>query len=145
MNYKTQSAETNENFERMLKKWVGIEDATLMMIEDYENRFDNPMVKLMIEGIKTDSARHKKILQTILNATNDPEVLTPEEVGALSEFIDKHAAIEENSVALAEQARDTVRSPINHLLLTYLLEDEKKHDLIMDGLAEIKAKYMRAT
>ncbi|MDT8446037.1 MAG: hypothetical protein RRB13_03945 [bacterium] len=145
MNYKPQSAETNENFARNIKKWVGVEDATLLMMEDYEGRFSNPMVKLMLAGIRQDSMRHKAILQTIINAENEPEVLTPDELGALAEFIEKHAGIEAGLMDMVSQVQDQVRNPINRLLLTYLMEDEKKHELIMDGLSEIRAKYMRAT
>ena len=43
---------------------------------------------------------------------------------------------------IAEQAIKNVRTALPKFLLNYLLTDEKKHDMIMDGLAELKAKIM---
>jgi hypothetical protein len=41
---------------------------------------------------------------------------------------------------MAEQTLKNVRNPIPKFLLEYLLVDEKKHDMIMDGLAVLRSK-----
>ena len=141
----SRSAESNEDFLKLIKKWVGIEEATLLMIKGYEGKISNPVVDVLIDTIKTDSEKHKKILNMVIQGLEGTLVLSPDDMAQLSEFIKKHSKIEQDSVDIAEQALKKVSTPITKLLMTYLLEDEKKHDMIMDGLDELKATAMRAT
>ncbi|OGG99286.1 MAG: hypothetical protein A2600_09815 [Candidatus Lambdaproteobacteria bacterium RIFOXYD1_FULL_56_27] len=139
------SAESNSNFDHLIDRWIGIEEATLVMVEDYLGKFQNPVFNLLVQTIQEDSARHKKLLELIRNSDARPEVVTPEEMGLLDRFMEKHAGIEEQSIQVAELSLESVRSPLNHLLLHYLLADEKKHDLLMEALGNLRAKYLRAT
>jgi hypothetical protein len=42
--------------------------------------------------------------------------------------------LEENAVEVAENALDKVTNPISRLIISYILQDEKKHDFLMDAL-----------
>ncbi len=138
----TKSAESNEDFLNLLKKWRGIERSTINMTDKTMMKIDNPLILALMDTIKRDSEKHKEILGLIIDGLEGTTVITHEDMGALTHFIEKHAEIEKNSVEIAEQALSKVRTALPKFLLTYLLTDEKKHDMIMDGLAELKAKIM---
>lgn len=138
----TRSAESNEDFLTLLKKWRGIERATINLTEKSMMKVDNPLILALMDTIKRDSEKHKEILGLIIDGLEGTTVITPEDMGQLALFIEKHAEVEKNSVEIAEEALKKVRTALPKFLLTYLLTDEKKHDLIMDGLAELKAKIM---
>ena len=140
-----QSAETNEAFLKRLKKWIGIERATIKMAQPLLDKAENPILSCIIDTIKKDSEKHKLVLEMILEGMEGTVVLTHEDMGIMSEFIDKHSQIEKDAVDIAEQTLEAVRTPIAKFLLEYLLADEKKHDLIMDNLAKLKGTAMLPT
>ena len=54
-------------------------------------------------------------------------------------MVEKHAEMEKASPStLAEKARDNCRLFVQRHLLTYLLDDEKKHDLLLGQLEDFK-------
>lgn len=138
----TKSAESNEDFLNLLKKWRGIERSTINMTNKMLMEVDNPILLALMDTIKRDSEKHKEILGLIIDGLEGVTVLTHEDMGKLNLFIEKHAEIEKQSVEIAEQALGRVRNALPKFLLNYLLVDEKKHDMIIDGLAELKAKIM---
>ncbi len=139
----TKSAESNEDFLKLLKKWRGIERATISLTNKTLMKVDNPIITALVDTIKRDSEKHKEILGLIIDGLEGTTVLTQEDMGVLAQFIENHAEVEKNSVEIAEQALKRVRTALPKFLLNYLLIDEKKHDMLMDGLAEIKVKIMQ--
>jgi len=139
---RTKSAESSEQFLKMLKKWRGIERATINISAKTLMKVDNPLLLALIDTIKKDSEKHKEILGLIIDGLEGTTILSNQDMGILSEFIENHAQTEKDSVELAENAIKNVRGALPKFLLNYLLVDEKKHDMLMDGLAEIKAKIM---
>ena len=53
-------------------------------------------------------------------------------------MIEKHAELERETIALAEKAQRNCRLFAQRHLLTYLIEDEKKHETLMGQLANFK-------
>ncbi len=138
----TKSAESNDDFLNLLKKWRGIERATINLTDKAMMKVDNPLILALMDTIKKDSQKHKEILGLIIDGLEGTTVITHADMGVLAEFIERHAEVEKNSVEIAEQALSKVRTELPKFLLTYLLTDEKKHDMIMDGLSDLKAKIM---
>jgi len=67
--------------------------------------------------------------------------LTPEELGDVWKMIEHHIEIEKKSVEIAEQALASLKGRsmvIQSYLLNYLLEDEKKHNNLLNNLESIK-------
>ncbi len=64
--------------------------------------------------------------------------LTPEELGDIWELIEKHAEVEKETIELAEKARRNCRLFAQRHLLTYLIEDEQKHDRLLCQLEDFK-------
>lgn len=134
------SAETSEEFAKSIKKWLGIERATISITKKMLQKVENPIVAALMDTILRDSEKHKEVLSLILEGLEGVTILTREDMGLLSEYIEKHAETEKTIVEIAEQTLKNVRNPIPKFLLEYLLVDEKKHDMIMDGLSVLRSK-----
>ena len=142
---KRYSAETDENFLKLLKKWVKIEKATINMTGSLLKKADNRIVQVLIDTIHRDSQKHQMILELILEGLEGTITLTPDDMGVLGEFLQKHTAIEQESVDIAAQSLKKVRTPIAKFLLEYLHKDEQKHDFIMENLDKLKGTAMIPT
>jgi rubrerythrin len=134
------AAETSEEFAKSIRKWLGIERATISITKKMLQKVENPIVAALMDTIMRDSEKHKEILNLILEGLDGVTVLNREDMGLLAEYIEKHAETEKTIVEMAEQTLKNVRNPIPKFLLEYLLVDEKKHDMIMDGLSVIRQK-----
>lgn len=139
---KRYSAETNEDFLNLLRKWIAIEKATIKMTDNLLPRVENPILTCLIDTIKRDSEKHQQILDMVLEGMEGTVVLTHDDMAILCEFLEKHIQIEKDAVDIAGQTLKKVRTPIAKFLLEYLYEDEKKHDFIMDNLAKLKGTAM---
>ena len=64
--------------------------------------------------------------------------LTPEELGDVWDLIEKHIAAEKETIELAEKARKNSRMFVHRYLLSYLNEDEQKHDHLLERLEDFK-------
>ena len=52
--------------------------------------------------------------------------------------MEKHAEVEKQTIELAEKARDKCRLFVQRHLLSYLIDDEKKHDRLLSQLEDFK-------
>lgn len=136
------SAETNEDFLKLLNRWIAIEKATIKMTDNLLPKVENPILTCLIDTIKRDSEKHQQILNMVLEGMEGTVTLTHDDMAILGEFIEKHTQIEQDAVNIAGQTIKKVRTPIAKFLLEYLYEDEKKHDFIMDNLSKLKGTAM---
>ncbi len=136
------SAETSEEFHKLIKKWISIEKATITLSGRLLEKSENPILSCIIDAIRRDSEKHQEVLKLITESLEGTTYFTHEDMSVLTEFIEKHATIEQDAVNIAAQTLDKVRTPFAKFLLEYLYEDEKKHDLIMDNLTKLKATVM---
>lgn len=132
--------EQQETFEAGIKKWQIAEDETISSCDAILAATDNVLVKTIAEVIKTDSEKHKHVLDVITQALDGTITLTPDELGVMSKLLDKHLELEMGSVALASEQLDRTHNFVVKELLTYLLEDEKKHYLLLKELNDFKKK-----
>jgi len=129
----------DENLVKAMKQWQGIEDESTRMSRAIQAKTENPLVKLVMEIIAHDSAMHRRTQQFIIDSIEKTTItLAPEELEAIWDHIDKHIAEEKKTIELAEQAKASSRLFVQRYLLNYLLEDERKHDALLERLEEIK-------
>jgi uncharacterized protein YigA (DUF484 family) len=64
--------------------------------------------------------------------------LTPEELADVWDMIEKHAEMEKATIVLAEKAKRNCRLFVLRHLLTYLIDDEQKHDRLLSQLEDFK-------
>jgi hypothetical protein len=122
-----------------LRKWQEIEDASVAACTRIIEKTENPLIRLVMEIIRQDSVMHKKVQQVMLDSMEKQAIsLTPEELGEIWESIERHAEMERETLVLAEKARENCKLFVLRHLLTYLIEDEQKHDRLLAQLESFK-------
>lgn len=127
----------------LLKRWKELEAATIRSCGSITKKTDNPLVKTLISAIANDSAKHKSILQLIIDGmTKKALVLTPDDVAHVSGLLDKHVDLENEAIAIAEQAIKISKDPVTKQLLKLILADEKQHANLAEQINELKFKTL---
>ena len=136
---KAKAVESLEELKATLGRWQEIEDASVAHTTKMIERTKNPLIKLVMEIIRQDSVMHKRVQQVILDSLEQQAfTLSPEELAEIWDMIEKHAELEKETIGLAEKARRNCRLFVQRHLLTYLIEDEQKHDRLMAQLEDFK-------
>jgi hypothetical protein len=131
--------ELNEHLVATLKKWQGIEDASVKSTSEIIGKTRNPVVKQVMEIIKQDSAMHKKVQQLLIDSFEKEAIqLQPEELSEVWEMIEKHIELEKETVRLAEESRKNSNNFVVRYLLGYLMTDEQKHNDVLAQLEDVK-------
>jgi hypothetical protein len=136
---KRKAAENLPELVATLRRWQEIEDASVSACDGIAGKTKNPLIRLIMEIIRQDSVMHKKVQQVMIDSLEKQAIsLTPEELGEIWESIERHAEMEKETIALAETARRNCRLFVLRHLLTYLIEDEQKHDRLLAQLEDFK-------
>lgn len=136
---KQKAAENLEELVATLKRWQEIETAAVAQTSAIMDKTKNPFIRLVMEIIRQDSAMHKRVQQVILDSLEKEAFsLTPEELADVWTLIEEHAEMEKETLVLAEKARRNCRLFAQRHLLTYLIEDEQKHDRLLAQLEDFK-------
>jgi hypothetical protein len=123
----------------LLRKWQEIEDGSIASTTQVIAKTKNPFIRLVMDIIRQDSVLHKKVQQFMIDSLEKEAVsLTPEELGEIWEQVERHAAMEKETIELAEQLRKNCRFFVQRHLLTYLIEDERLHDRLLAQLEDFK-------
>lgn len=127
-----------------MKRWQKIEDASVASTGKVIEQSDNPVVRLVMEIIQRDSQMHRRV-QELIAASLESQVttLTPDELAKVWSLIEKHIEIEEQTIELAQSSLEAIGDSkmmvIQKYLLEYMLEDESKHNRMLENLAAIKS------
>jgi hypothetical protein len=136
---KKKPAEQSAAFLKIIKDWQKLEDDTIKHADTLMKKSRNRLVKLTMEMIKHDSQKHKAMQQMLIDSiTKEPFVLSPEELGALSDGLNKHLAAEAKSLELADEALNNCELFVTKYILSYLIADEQKHHALLGKLNELK-------
>lgn len=131
--------ELNEKLVGDLKKWQVVEDNSVKSTTQIISKTKNPIIKIIMEIIRQDSAMHRRVQQLIIDSFEKEAIsITPEELGEVWDMVDKHIELEKETIALAEEARKYRRSPVIRYLIDYLLTDERKHEDLLVQMEDIK-------
>ena len=131
---------------KLLRNWQKLErkaiDDTAVVIEEAKN----PLVLMIMSIIRHDSLMHHRVQQFLIDSVTKEDVpLSREDLADVWEKIEEHDKVEKKTIALATELRDQAWSPLHKQLLTYLLEDEKKHDGLLAQLQDVKVGMSRAS
>lgn len=132
--------EEQETFEAGIDKWQKMEDLTIATCDEILEATDNKLVTTIAGIIKSDSTKHKMVLGVVKEALNGTITLTPNELGELSGLLEKHRDLEKETVELAAEQLELSRNFVVNHLVSYLLEDERKHFLLLHQLNDFKKK-----
>ena len=126
-----------------MERWQKVELETVEFVGKIIDQSDNPIVKHVLRIIQRDSEMHHKTQQLILDTLRGTISLTPEEIGTVWDLIEKHIKMEEAAVEMAETCKRIIKDrsmPVQAYLIEYLLQDEQKHDDLLEGLGNIQKK-----
>jgi len=132
------SSEREQNLIQKLRQWQSVEDEAMQMTREIQFQTENPLIRLVMEIIAHDSAMHRRVQQFIIDSIEKKQVRLPsEDFQNFRHIIEKHAERERSAIAMAEKAKEGVDLFVPQYLFSYLLEDERKHDLLLDRFEEI--------
>ena len=127
-----------------MKSWQEVENSTIAVTARVMEKTRNPIIHLIMEVIQRDSQMHYRVQEWIADSLENKTVtLTPEEIVEVWDMIEEHIKLEKKSVEVAEQALASLKGKsmvLQAYLLSYLLEDEKKHTSLLSSLESIKVK-----
>ena len=122
-----------------LRTWQKIEDDSIRNSSEILKKTENPLIHLIMEIIRQDSAMHKRVQQLIIDHfEKKPISITPEELLSFWNMVEEHDEIEKKTIKLAEEAMNETTSNLAKYLLGYLMTDEKKHDMLLSEMEKIK-------
>ena len=131
--------ESEEKLLNLMKQWQKIEDTSIQNTTDIIVTTENPLVQLIMEVIRQDSVMHRRVQQMILdNYEKEPINVAPKELSAFWDMVEAHDTVEKQTIVIAEEAYNETKQPLIKYLLSFLLNDEKKHDKLLDELDKIR-------
>ena len=135
--------EVQQDLVANMHSWQKIENASIASTGRVIEKTENPIVRLVMEIIQRDSQMHYRVQEWIADSLSGKAVsLSPEELGDVWELIEEHIKLERRTQELAQQSLEVTKPSkgmlLQSYLLEYLLEDEQKHNLLLDRLESIK-------
>lgn len=125
-----------------MKRWQKIENASVASTGKVIEKTDNPIIRMVMEIIQRDSQMHYRVQEMIADSLETKTMtLNPDELADIWTLIEHHIELEKKTVQLAEEALAALKGKkmvVQEYLLHYLLEDEEKHNHILDQLEVIK-------
>jgi rubrerythrin len=126
---------SNKELIALLEIWINVEKNAMEATTHILSKIDDKLLRALIGDIRGDSRKHKELLELVMAVeTKGTQLMQDQADELLASFISTHALLEENAVEVAENAIDKVSNPISRLIINYILQDEKKHDFLMDAL-----------
>lgn len=135
--------EQQEAIVQNMRKWQKIENASSASTGKIIEQTENPIVRLVMEIIQRDSQFHYRVQELIADSLESKVItLTPDEVADVWDSIEKHIALEKETVKLAKDSLKATEGNkgllVQRYLLEYLLKDEEKHNEVLANLEAIK-------
>ena len=125
-----------------MRRWQKIENASVASTGKVIEKTENPIIRIVMEIIQRDSQMHYRVQELIADSlTTKALSLTPDELADVWDMIENHIQLEKKTVEMAEEALETLKGKkmvVQEYLLQYLMEDENKHNHILESLATIK-------
>ncbi|MFC1847765.1 hypothetical protein ACFLXV_00425 [Chloroflexota bacterium] len=143
------SKEVQEGLVTNMRKWQKIEDASVSSTGQIIEKTDNPLVRIIMEIIQRDSQMHYRVQEFIADSIELKAVsLTSDELAKLWDMIEHHIDLEKKTVEIAEQAITALKGQqgmiVQEYLLSYLLQDERKHNDLLSHMDNIMRGMYRS-
>jgi hypothetical protein len=135
--------EIQEKIVANMKQWQKIENSSVASTGKVIEATDNPIIRMVMEIIQRDSQYHYRVQEFIADSLESKTVvMSTDELAQVWDLIEKHIKLEEKTVELAKESLEALKGKkmlVQEYLLNYLLEDENKHNKILENLEKIKA------
>ena len=134
--------DSREKLVDILRAWQQIENRSATQSGEIVERTRNPVIRLVTEIFRRDSAMHYRVQQFIIDSIDNQSVtLTVKDLEQVWAAIEAHMEAERKTIELvraAQEALSGTQNVVQQFLLSYLATDEKKHDQLLEHLSLIK-------
>jgi hypothetical protein len=134
--------EIQEQIVNNMQRWQKVENASVASTGKVMEKTQNPVVRLVMEVIQRDSQMHYRIQELIADSLQTKTIeLNPDELANVWDMIEHHIELEKQTVKLAYEALESLKGKkmvVQEYLIRYLLEDEEKHNSLLEKLETIK-------
>ena len=126
-----------------MRRWQKIENSAVASTGKIIEETANPVIRMVMEIIQRDSQFHHRVQGFIADSLEFKTVeMSAEDVGNVWEQIEKHIELEKETLRLAHEAGAALKGKkmlVQEYLINYLLEDEEKHNSLLEKLEKVKA------
>ena len=125
-------AHDKAEIDKLLNEGIRLEETIVSRAERTVKDVKNPLIRELVSGIALDSKKHANMLQGLKDLL---ESKTPfigvEERDTLSDDIKQHIKLESKAIEEYSKVLDRVDKREMQLILSYLIEDEKRHHQLL--------------
>ena len=136
--------EKQESLVQNMKTWQKLENMAITQTATIMEQTDHPVIRAVAEIIQRDSHMHYRVQQLIIDSLEKESVtMFVDQLTDVWDAIDRHIQTEQKTVEIAQASLEDLEGTgnvVQQYLLNYLLEDEKKHNKLLDDLELIKKK-----
>lgn len=124
------------------EKQIGVEKGNARGLREAAGSVENVLLKELFRSIALDSEKHAGFYRAIVDYLSAPrKQLESREYAALRAAVEEHTRVEEKMIRFIEGllAGEGVDRNVSYIL-TYILEDERRHHALLRGIMEAIAK-----
>lgn len=124
-----------------LKEQVKVENKIVDALNKSLPEIDNPTVKGVLKGVSLDSVKHAEMYASAVRLmTTVSKALTQENLDKQKDLVERHIQMEADLIKKISKVLPTVKDNKVKLLLSAILEDEKRHHGLLKQILEILVK-----
>jgi rubrerythrin len=124
-----------------LKKQIIVENEIVDSLNSALVDIKNPPVKGVLKGISLDSVKHAELYASAVTLlTSVSQALTQENLDKQRKLVEKHIEIEAELIKKLDKVIPTIENNKVKLLLSAILEDEKRHHELLKVVLNIIVK-----
>ena len=135
--------ELQEKIVAIMKQWQKIENASVASTGQIIGQTENPVLRMVMEIIQRDSQNHHRLQRMVIDSLIHEAVsLTPEDMENVWGLIEKHIELEKQTMQMAQEALAALKGKkmvVQEYLINYLIQDEAKHNAMLESLNKVKA------
>jgi hypothetical protein len=130
----------------VLRHWQALERQAMNDTAEIMEKTSSTLIRIIMEIIRHDSLMHHRVQQFLIDeVTNAAVTVTREELAAVWDALEAHDRAERETIRMAEQLRKNAWTPVQKMMLDYLLREESKHDGLVSQLDDFKRDLARSS
>ena len=115
-----------------LTSWQSAETKVIDCAAKAIPKVKTTLARTVLQALKLEAEKRRLIQQMILDSETKESIhLSPDELKELSVQLNAHLDAEEEAAKFGKEAFDKIELPVPRYLLSYLLEDLKRHNSLL--------------
>jgi rubrerythrin len=124
-----------------LREQVKVENKIVDSLNKSLPEIENPTVRGVLKGVSLDSVKHAEMYASAVRLmTTVSKALTQENLDKQRDLVERHIQMEAELIKKISKVLPTVKDGKVKLLLSAILEDEKRHHGLLKQILEILVK-----